>query len=82
MQEEIETVREHCRHEDCIYRSTIESGQTPICYYAALMHEVRGCRISECDKYVGGKPLQARMDMRYTLFWEYELYDTDADPFW
>lgn len=77
MQEEIETVKTHCRHTDCIYRSHIDGGNTPICYYAVLEGKSRGCKISECNKYKGGTPIKARMDWEYVLFWEYELKDAD-----
>lgn len=75
--EKIETVKEHCKHEDCIYRAHIDGGNIPICYYAVLECKSRGCKISECDKYRGGKPLKARMNLEYMLFWEYELKDAD-----
>lgn len=38
-----------------MYRSQIGNGATPICYYAVIKHESRGCKISECDKYKQGK---------------------------
>lgn len=79
--QEIETVKEHCKHTDCIYRSFIDGGNTPICFYAVLACESRKCKISECDKYKGGKPIKPKMDMEYVLYWEYE-YDKDADVVW
>lgn len=82
MQEELETVRDHCKHSDCMYRSSIDAGQIPICYYAVLANECRGCKISECDKYKSGKPIRPRMDREYVVFWEYEIYDEDADFVW
>lgn len=78
MQEKEETVRNHCIHKDCVYRSYIDGGATPICYYAVLEGRSRGCKISECDKYKGGKPIKAKMGVEYILFWEYELNDVDA----
>lgn len=81
MQEEIELVADYCP-EDCIYRSHISGGFTPICYYAAIENKVRGCKISECDKYRAGKPVRPRIREEYTLFWEYECYDEDADALW
>lgn len=50
----IETVKEHCAHKDCRYRMTI-AGNDPICDYADKAHKIRGCKISECDKYVPRK---------------------------
>lgn len=50
---EIQTCQEHCKHEDCIYRRTL-GHDTPICFYAVIMRESRGCKISECDKYRRG----------------------------
>ena len=82
-QEELETVARHCSHYDCIYRSSIEGGRIPICFYAVLAGEPRGCKISECDKYVSGektKPTLRRCDL--VILWECSLYDEDADAFW
>lgn len=82
-QEELESVAKNCHHLDCIYRSSIESGHTPICYYAVLAGEPRGCKISECDKYVAGekiKPKLRKWDL--VIFWECNVYDEDADAFW
>lgn len=78
MQEEIETVRDHCTHDDCIYRAHIDGGNTPICYYAVIECQSRGCKISECDKYKGGKPIKPIMGEEYLLFWEYEIYDDNT----
>lgn len=50
---QVETVAEHCKHEDCIYRRLI-SNDVPICFYAVIMCELRRCKISECDKYKRG----------------------------
>lgn len=47
---EIETVKKHCKHKDCRYRMTI-AGTDPLCDYADKKHRLRGCKISECDKY-------------------------------
>lgn len=78
--QEVETAKECCKHDDCIYRSYIDGGNTPICYYAVLEGQSRGCKISECDKYKGGKALRPKMNIEYMLFWEYEL--NDADIIW
>lgn len=48
-----ETVSEHCKHKDCIYRIKIGT-QDPICTYIEKEHRPRGCKISECDKYKAG----------------------------
>ena len=80
--EEIEeTVANSCRHPECIYRSQIDGG-TPICFYAVLAGEPRRCKISECDKYKDGRKVRPRMKEDYILWWEYELYDKDADTIW
>ena len=81
MQEEIETVAEHCKHVDCIYRSQIEGG-IPICLYAVLAGEPRRCKISECDKYKDGRRIRPRMKVDYTIEWEWEYDDKDADFVW
>ena len=48
-----ETVKEHCAHKDCRYRTSF-NGQ-PICGYMIITGERRGKDISECDKYKAGK---------------------------
>lgn len=73
--QEIETVKEHCRHYDCIYRSYIDGGATPICFYAVLAKESRKCKISECDKYQYGKKIKPHLTEEYIIMWEIELYD-------
>lgn len=80
--EVIETVLEHCKHPECIYRSFIDGGNTPICFYAVLAGEPRRCKISECDKYKDGRRIRPRMKERYIIWWETELYDEDADFVW
>lgn len=80
--EAIETVLEHCRHPECVYRSQIEGGNTPICFYAVLAGQSRGCKISECDKYKDGRKIRPRMKEQYIIWWETELYDEDADFVW
>ena len=82
MQEDIETVAEFCTHPECIYRSQIEGGNTPICFYAVLAGEPRRCKISECDKYKDGRKIRPKMRERYIIWWETELYDEDADSIW
>lgn len=81
MQEELETVAKHCKHEDCVYRGKLHAWNTPICQYALVEHQCRGCKISECDKYKRGEKIQPRMKVDYTIMWEYEMYD-DVDPIW
>lgn len=49
----VETVAEHCKHKDCMFRSLLSS--TPYCAYLAVTKHPRGCSISECDKYQKGK---------------------------
>ena len=79
-----ETVKEHCKHKDCIYRVYIDGGNIPICYYAVLERKSRGCKISECDKYKAGVKTQPRMKPEYWIEWEREIYGTseDADSTW
>lgn len=48
-----ETVKEHCKHPDCKYRRVFNS--EPMCAYLTITGKVRGCSISECDKYAVGK---------------------------
>lgn len=81
--EDIELAVDYCPR-DCIYMTYIDGGYTPVCYYAVLMNECRGCKISECDRYKSGKPLKPRMKTEYTIFWEYKIHDDedDADIIW
>lgn len=72
--EKIETVEECCKHEDCIYRKYIRSGsQVSVCMYAAIEHQSRGCKISECTRYKAGTKTKAKMKTGYEIEWEYEL---------
>lgn len=56
----IETVEENCPHKDCVYRSFLTGfigvngkwEKVDICYYIGYTHKPRGCKISECDKYI------------------------------
>lgn len=52
---EVETVDEHCRHEDCVYRMRLDLYGRYFCNYAAMERRSRGCSISECDKYRAGR---------------------------
>lgn len=82
MQEEVETVDAHCKHDDCIYRVLIDGGRTPVCYYAVIEGKSRGCPISQCDKYQAGERKGPKMKRDYTIYWEFDLYDEDADFIW
>lgn len=78
MWEDVETVNECCKHKDCIYRKPIGANYNEqCCYYAVMEQQVRGCKISECDKYKPGKPKQARMNENIYIEWEYDLYGND-----
>ena len=48
-----ETVKEHCIHKDCKYRTRFDS--QPSCGYMMITGKPRGCSISKCDKYSQGK---------------------------
>ena len=52
--EEMETVSEHCKHPDCIHRMSVSAGGQA-CRYIYDTGHVRGCKISECDKYESAK---------------------------
>ena len=61
----IETVDEHCKHKDCKYRGTIMGlgFGTQWCMYFYITNKLRGCAISECDKYTTGKrKIKSTMD--------------------
>lgn len=79
-EEVVELAKDFCP-DDCVYLTLIE-GSVPACYYAATEHEVRGCKISECDKYTPGEKVKARMRRDYVIWWECELYGDDADFIW
>lgn len=49
----VETVKEHCKHKDCVYRGTVNF--QPCCDYILFEKHSRGCGISDCDKYRTGK---------------------------
>lgn len=51
--EVIETVDEHCKHQDCIYRMHFGFG-SEFCAYLLVTDEVRGCPISKCNRYRRG----------------------------
>lgn len=54
----METVDKDCKHKDCAYRMRLApsgGGKTQICAYCMYTGHTRGCKISECDKYVKGK---------------------------
>lgn len=58
-----ETVAENCIHEDCVYRSRLSGGsKMNFCAYAIMAGHIRGCPISECDKY---KPGRKKMIMKH-----------------
>lgn len=80
MKEQLELCEDFCPV-DCVYRVLLES-YIPACYYAAVERQLRGCKISECDKYRSGKPLKPTMDREYTVWWEYEFYDEDDNALW
>lgn len=80
--EDIETVREHCKNTDCVYRSKLLGCGTPFCQYCLIEEHSRGCKISECDKYKPGEAKQPRLSGEMVIWWEYEYYDEDADFVW
>ena len=84
MQEEVELCKDLCP-EDCVYRALLNGSDTPICYYAVITNKPsRGCKISECDKYISGAKTQPRMKPEFWIEWEYEIYGTSEDdnPIW
>lgn len=79
--QEVETVAEHCKHEDCIYRGRLHACGIPICQFILVEGESRKCPISECNRYKPGEKVQPRMLDDYTIMWEYEVYG-NADIVW
>lgn len=74
-----ETVAESCQHEHCIYRSYINGGRIPICFYSLTTGKTRGCKISECDKYVDGRKIKPTIKKDGTIEWVYEIYERRTD---
>lgn len=70
----IETVAEHCKHKDCVYRTTI-LGYIPICGYCLIEEHSRGCRISRCDKYIGGPTKRQLTWKDDSIFIEWRVTD-------
>jgi hypothetical protein len=50
----IETVSEHCKHQDCRYRGRL-SFVDEACFYMYYTGEPRKCPISNCNRYKPGK---------------------------
>ena len=76
MKMKFELVSKYCKHKDCVYRRVLSDG-THCCMYAAIEHQVRGCRISECDRYVKGERTKPRIGALTEIWWEYEYYDEE-----
>lgn len=70
---EIETVDEHCKHEDCCYRFLLTHGYRAVhyCDYIGVEGKPRGCKISECDKYRKGR--------RRCKLWEFDKFEWSID---
>lgn len=49
----IETVNEHCKHEDCMYRMALDS-TTDYCAFCLIEKEMRRYSISKCKRYKRG----------------------------
>lgn len=79
-EEQIEFAKDYCP-KDCVYRVLLD-GWIPACYYAAIEHQVRGCKISECNRYRSGQPIKPTMDGEYMIYWEYIYYDEVDNPVW
>ena len=79
MKQKHELVATHCKHEDCVYRRIFYADETPCCMYAAIEHQVRGCKISECTRYVKGERTKPRIGIATDIWWEYELYDEERE---
>lgn len=52
--EVIETVEKHCKHKDCVYRMNLYHNGLPFCNYCVMEEQLRGCKISECNRYMKG----------------------------
>lgn len=69
MENIIETVDEHCKHKDCVYRMYLYGGETTeFCNYCAMEYEPRRCKISECTRYRKGERKKVMTEIG--LWWE------------
>lgn len=73
--ETIETVDEHCSHDDCIYRFRLSSYRCDFCNYCVVTGELRGCKISECTRYVKGRKRAKMTDAGLWFEWLFENED-------
>lgn len=75
-EEIIETVVEHCKHEDCVYRAYLGS-RVPYCNYCYMEKQVRGCKISECNRYKQALKHQTLEwdDKTITVLWNVEEWE-------
>lgn len=81
-EKEIELVDTHCKHKDCVYRKTMNATRgKDCCMYAAIEHAVRGCKISECNRYTPGRKIRPRLEIGTEIYWEYEIGSGDIDIF-
>lgn len=76
----IETVDEHCKHKDCVFRGHLShvKNSTACCDYLYLTGKRRGCKISECDKYRKGSRV-IRIDRGIGFISSLEQNDEIAD---
>ena len=65
-----ETIND-CKHEDCAFRRVNPYG-CGSCAYSLIMGKSRGCKISECDKYVSAKDMKikTKINKLYEIVWE------------
>lgn len=73
---DVETVEEHCTHNDCFYRMKLDSC-IDFCAYAIIESQSRKCAISECDKYKTGRSNRKVSIDFQTL--EYRWYEEDDE---
>ena len=67
----IETVAEHCKHENCRYRRRL-SFVDDACFYLYYTGNLRRCPISQCDKYKPGK-IRTVMNIDKVRFYDDDL---------
>lgn len=66
-----ETIKD-CKHEDCIFRSSIPKGGS--CAYIMIAGKSRRCSISKCDKYISRHKAtkKTKINTLYEIVWEIE----------
>lgn len=60
-----------CKHEDCIFRSTLPKPNGS-CSYALIMGRSRECKISDCTRYISKNKVnkKTKINRFFEIVWE------------